>query len=62
MFDLSNEATRAYWYRVFLAIIAILVVKGIVTQEEASYYGALVAALLPTALAAKNTSTKGDNL
>jgi len=61
MLDLSRESARAYWYRIFLVIIAILTVKGVVTEEEASYYGALVAAVLPTALAAKNTSTSQEN-
>lgn len=57
---LGNEAFRAYVYRVALAVIAILVGVGVLTDEMAPLVIGLLAALLPTGLAVANTSTSGS--
>ena len=54
---LAVEAHRAYVYRVALAVIALLVGLGVLTDESAPLVIGLLAALLPTGLAVANTST-----
>lgn len=54
---LADEPHRAYVYRVALAIIAVLVGVGVLTDEMAPLVIGLLAALLPTGLAVANTST-----
>lgn len=57
---LSNEATRAYLYRIVLAVIPILVVAGYVAGDQAELWLGLAAAVLgvgSAGLAARNTST-----
>ena len=52
-----NEATRAYIYRIVLALIPIATAYGIVAETEAALFVGLAAAILSTGLAAVNTST-----
>lgn len=57
---LTNEATRAYLYRVAVALIPILVVAGYVAGDQAQLWLGLAAAVLgvgSAGLAARNTST-----
>lgn len=53
-----NEATRAYLYRIVLALIPIGLALGYLTEEIAPLIAALAAALFSTGLAVKNTTTK----
>lgn len=53
-----NEQTRAYVYRIALALLGLAVVYGFVTDAAVAPWAALIAALFPVGLAAKNTSTK----
>lgn len=56
-----TEPRRAYLYRVALAVIAILVLVGLLTEESVAEWAELVAALLgvgTTGLAVGNTSTR----
>lgn len=59
-----NEATRAYIYRVILALLPLAVVYGAVKGDDAPLIVAVAQAVLGiggAALAAANTSThKGD--
>lgn len=55
----SNEATRAYLYRIALAVIALLTAYGVFNEADAPLYVGLAAAILSTGLATANTSTKG---
>jgi len=57
-----SEAQRAYFYRLALAVLAGLVVAGIVSADDLPTWANIVAAVFaiaPTALATANTSTKG---
>ena len=54
-----NEATRAYIYRVALAVLAIAAAYGYVKESDIVLFAALLAALLPVGLAVGNTTTKG---
>lgn len=56
-----SEATRAWVYRICLAIVPLAVLYGVVTDEQAAAWVAVVSALLGNGLATLNTSTKpGD--
>jgi hypothetical protein len=55
---MPSEATRAYIYRVLLAIIPILTVYGIVDGNDAAVWIGLAGAVLGQGLATANTSTK----
>lgn len=55
-----KEATRAYIYRIVLAVIPILTAYGVVAEEKAPLFVALAASVLSTALAVKNTSTDNE--
>lgn len=58
---MPNEKTRAYFYRVLLAILPLLVLYGIISDAEAAQYAIVGAALLGVAadaLATANTKTK----
>ena len=55
---LMNESTRAYIYRVLLAVVPVLTARGIVSDSDASLIVALAAAILGIGLAVHNTSTK----
>lgn len=55
-----SEKTRAYLYRVSLAVLPLLVLYGVISENEAAEYALLAAALLgvgDAALAARNTTT-----
>lgn len=56
--ELASEQTRAWAYRVGLAVIALLAVYGKVTAHEAAAWGALLLAFLGVGSAAYHTSTK----
>jgi len=53
-----NERTRAYIYRVAVAVLAVLAGYGLIADEKVPLIVGALAAILPTTLAAKNTSTK----
>lgn len=57
---MPTESTRAYLYRVFLALVPIATIYGIVEQQDAALWTGLAAAILSTGLAAANTSTKNE--
>lgn len=54
-----SEVTRAWVYRVLLAIVAVAVIYGLVTEEQAAAWVGVVSALVGNGLATLNTSTKG---
>ncbi len=56
---LGVEKNRAYLYRIALAVIALLVGVGVLTDEDAALVLGLVAAFLSTGLAVANTTTDG---
>jgi hypothetical protein len=53
----QNETNRAWLYRVLLAVVALAVGYGLVTDEQGVLWLAVAAAVLGNGLAAKNTST-----
>jgi hypothetical protein len=53
------ESTRAYFYRVVLALIPIATAYGIVSDSTAPLFVGLASAVLSTGLATANTSTSG---
>lgn len=55
-----NESTRAWIYRVSLAVIPLLIAFGVVQNEDAALWVALAGAVLNTGLATANTSTDSD--
>lgn len=55
---MPNEVTRAWLYRISLAVIPLLVVFGILREEDVALWVALAGAVLNSGLAAANTSTK----
>lgn len=58
--NLQNEATRAYIYRVAVAVLALGVLYGLVSGDALDEWAELVMAALgigTTTLAARNTST-----
>lgn len=58
-----NEETRAYIYRVTLAVVPILIALGVVIPGGSELWFALVATVLSyggNVLATKNTTTKSD--
>jgi hypothetical protein len=58
---MPNEKTRAYIYRILLAVLPLLVLYGIISDAEAAQYAIVGAALLGVAadaLATANTKTK----
>jgi hypothetical protein len=54
--SLTDEATRAWIYRVITALLPLLTAYGIVADEMVPLIIALVAAILGTGLAARNTT------
>jgi hypothetical protein len=54
--NLANEATRAWIYRVITAALPLLTAYGVVADEQVPLIVALVAAILGTGLAARNTT------
>ena len=53
-----TEPVRAWVYRACLALVALAVVYGVVTDEQAESWVAVVSALLGNGLATLNTTTK----
>ena len=53
-----KESTRAYVYRIVLALIPIAVIYNVVQESEVAVWTALAAAVLSTGLATANTSTQ----
>lgn len=56
-----NELTRAWAYRVSLAVITVAGVYGIVSDQQSAGWVALATALFSSGLAAVNTSTRKDS-
>jgi hypothetical protein len=54
---IMDEKTRAYIYRIVLALIPIATAYGVIAEAEAGLFVGLAAAVLSTGLAAANTST-----
>lgn len=52
-----NERTRAYIYRVLLAVVPIAQSYGIINEDRAALIVSLIGALFGTALAVMNTDT-----
>lgn len=52
-----DEATRAYFYRISLAVMPILTFYGAIEENAASLWSGLVVAVLNIGLAVRNTST-----
>lgn len=55
-----TESQRAWIYRVSLAVVTVLIVYGVVSEEQAAAWAGVALALTGNGLAALNTSTKGD--
>ncbi len=53
-----SETTRAWIYRGLLALVALAIVYGLVTDEQAAAWIAVASAVLGNGLAAVNTTTK----
>lgn len=56
-----SESTRAYIYRVIVAVMAIALLKGLITQDELPLYLEVILSLLglgSAGLATAHTSTK----
>lgn len=54
-----TESTRAYIYRVLVAVSLVVVARGLVSESEVTLWLGVAAAVLGNGLAAVNTSTKG---
>jgi hypothetical protein len=55
-----SEATRAWIYRVLTPVTTLLVAYGVVDDQKAALWAALVTALFSGGLAIKNTSTTAE--
>ena len=55
-----KEATRAWIYRILLALQPLVVAYGVATETEAVLWVGVASAVLGTGLAAINTSTNPD--
>ena len=55
-----NEATRAWIYRILLALQPVVVAYGIATEEQTVLWVGVASAVLGTGLATLNTSTSPD--
>ena len=54
-----NESTRAYIYRILVAVSLVVVARGLVSESEVTLWLGVAAAVLGNGLAAVNTTTKG---
>lgn len=54
-FDLTEESTRAWVYRVVTAALPLLTFYGVLAEEVVPLVLGLVAAVLSTGMAARNT-------
>ena len=57
----KNEATRAYAYRVLVALVPVLVAYGILDSRQVAVWLGLAASLFGFGMASANTSTKRDD-
>ena len=57
---MPSEATRAWIYRVLVAVLPILTVYGVVNESDVVLWLNLAAALLGVGLATANTTTKPE--
>jgi hypothetical protein len=55
---IANQATRAWIYRVLVAVQPIVVAYGLASSEQAAMWAAVITAVLGAGLATANTSTK----
>lgn len=55
---IKSEATRAYLYRILLAVQPLAIAYGVTTSELAALWVSVVSAVLGLALATANTTTK----
>jgi hypothetical protein len=55
-----SEATRAWIYRVVLALLLVAGIYGLVDEQQAAGWGALALAVFGNGLAVLNTSTKSE--
>jgi hypothetical protein len=55
---MPKESTRAYIYRVTLAVLPLLTAYGLVSENKVPFLIALAASILNVGLASANTSTK----
>jgi hypothetical protein len=53
-----SESTRAYIYRILLAIQPLVIAYGLATEETAVLWVSVASAILSAGLATKNTSTE----
>lgn len=58
--SLKNEATRAWIYRVLVAVVPILVFYGAVDESQIAVWLGLASSVLGFGMASMNTSTKKD--
>lgn len=56
--NIKNEATRAYVYRVLVALVPVLIAYGVVDSRQIAVWLGLASAVLGFGLASANTSTK----
>lgn len=56
----KNEATRAWIYRVLVAVVPILVFYGAVDESQIAVWLGLASSVLGLGMASMNTSTKKD--
>ena len=54
-----SESTRAYIYRILVALSLLVVARGLVSESEVTLWLGVAAAVLGNGLAVANTSTKG---
>lgn len=62
--SLRNESTRAYLYRVALAVFGLMMLYGLLSEAEVAGWAALVQTLLGlgvSGLATRNTSTSSGD-
>jgi hypothetical protein len=57
---IMNEATRAWIYRILLALQPLVVAYGVATEEQTVLWVGVASAVLGTGLATLNTSTSPD--
>jgi hypothetical protein len=55
-----KESTRAYIYRVLLAVQPLIAAYGVATEEKSVLWLSFASAVLSTGLAVKNTSTSSE--
>ena len=56
-----NEATRAWIYRILLALQPLVVAYGVATEEQTVLWVGVASAVLGTGLATLNTSTSSED-